>query len=173
MSHLTCSWLPTPTRLISFPEAPLRPPLGREGGQSGRTSLGHEASRSLPMARPFPQQQEAGPKEAIAPAWEPSGYGHCSLGGRMHRSHADHLYFLYTHPWPGLLGVTSSHRGRARRVLKTSLAYCWAQAWKGTPPFTLSWEHRCSSPPTRQHGDPAHLPNTPMPRPTTLPLMCP
>lgn len=49
-SHFPCHWIPSPTRLLLFPAAPLRPPLGREERLVGPPW----------NSKPFPGQQKQG-----------------------------------------------------------------------------------------------------------------
>lgn len=115
-SHFPCHWVPSPTRLLLFPAAPLRPPLGREERLVGPPW----------NSKPFPGQQEAGPGRPWAVATT-----HALKKGAW--GHADFIFCTGT--LAGML-VTSSHRGHVKRGPRASLAWraCAAGHRPNTPP---------------------------------------
>lgn len=97
MSHFTCSWVPPTTGLIPFPNNSSQAPT-EERAVWRNLTLGHEATRSLAVARPFPQKQEGSAGEPLV-LW--SLYCRVSTtqprapGGTTDRSHTAHLHFAH------------------------------------------------------------------------------
>lgn len=95
MTHFTCSWAPppTPTGLIPFSSNSSQAPTEKSGPVWRNLTLGHEATRPVAVARPFPQKQEGSAREPLV-LWSL----HCRVattqpqvpGGTTDRSHTAH-----------------------------------------------------------------------------------
>lgn len=92
MSHFTCSWVPPPTRLIPFPSNSSQAPTEDSRPVWRNLTLGHEATRSVAVTRPFPQKQEgSGGAPCAVVTVLPGGHNPASGAWRdTDRSHTAH-----------------------------------------------------------------------------------